>query len=311
VTVDVVGSTTADISLRVRSFPAGTETEFGGGSLVIAPEAARLSVGGNAGRTAQLLALLGASVRLHTSLGDDPWGRWIEEQLVASGVHVVAAAGGRSSTNCVATDDEGRRMSFFHPSPVDLAAALPSADSALLLVAACPLRFGSDLEKLLQRFHDFAVPTVLDPGPALGERRDPRDLAALAPYVDQVTMNEAECLDLAGTSAIEESVARLHALGVRSLVVKLGCRGAIVSDETSDRPATIPTEALAPVSGTVGAGDCFNAGFALGIVRRLGSRPAAALGNRIAGEMLRVALDPARLDAAALLRQLETDFMNN
>lgn len=106
--VDIIGGTTVDIYASVPRFPRGIGAEFRRSTLVQCGRAASLSIGGNGGLVAFLLGRLGQSARLHTRLGQDFWGNWLRTQLEAAGVELVSeGADAESSTNVVATDDEG------------------------------------------------------------------------------------------------------------------------------------------------------------------------------------------------------------
>lgn len=288
-TVDVVGPVTADIFIEADHFPAGTGKEFGADTLVQTQRPVRLTVGGNAGRTAWLLARLGAGVRLHTSLGPDPLGRWLASALAAAGVQVIAAGPAATSTNCVAVDPAGRRMSFYCPGSIDYARPGPSACSELVFAAACPLPVSADLAGMLQRFRAAGAVTVIDPGPSLDRSRGQDDLALIGGFVDYLSVNAAELFELTQTPERPEAVNRVRRAGIGNLVVRLGAEGALVlaGDGTTDQ---IPAAELPPgIHVTIGAGDSFNAGFLYGLTQGAGPRQSAMFGTQVARSAL---LDP-------------------
>lgn len=59
----------------------------------------------------------------------------------------------------------------------------------------------------------------------------------------------------------EDTLTRLHNLGVIKVVVKLGEKGCLVGDATRDNSYTVPTTPVETVVDTTSAGDSFNGGF--------------------------------------------------
>src|SRR5205807_10070810 len=101
--------------------------------------AASLSIGGNGGLAAFMLGRLGQPARLHTRLGRDFWGGWLRAQLEAAGVELASdSTDEESSTNIVATDGGGNRLSFFHPLEAQYAVAAPLPDTRVMFLGGCP-----------------------------------------------------------------------------------------------------------------------------------------------------------------------------
>ena len=86
---------------------------------------------------------------------------------------------------------------------------------------------------------------------------------------------------LHGDADAEATVARLTALGVEEVVVKLGAGGAFVAGEH------VPAEASVEVVDTTGAGDAFDAGYLHARIAGLAPAAAAAEGSRLAAAVLR------------------------
>ena len=103
--------------------------------------------------------------------------------------------------------------------------------------------------------------TILNPAPA---RKLPREMLANADYL---TPNESELRLLLDRPADDESSSRelageLRRRGVRNVVVTLGSGGALIlTDEIDLTVPAVPVE----VTDTTGAGDAFNAGFAVAL----------------------------------------------
>jgi ribokinase len=281
-TIEVVGNTAADVCVEVEQFPGGTDAEFGPSSLAMAGNPARLDVGGNAGRTARLLAALGNRVRLHTALGADAWGDWLESELRDAGVQLVRPRSGHSATNCIATNSQGHRLSFFYPGETDYGDPAPRPDTAFLIISACPPPDGSDLASWLPAFADAGIPVLADLGPMLQDV-DVAGLGRLAGADFYLTMNERELVEMTGATEVRLGIAELHEKNFGRIVVKLGARGALVSTPQLATAREVPTKPLPPrLRSTVGAGDCFNAGFVHALIAGANPCRAAELGNEAA-----------------------------
>jgi sugar/nucleoside kinase (ribokinase family) len=283
----VIGNTVADIFSEAEHLPRGTGGEFGAGTLVVANQAARLRVGGNAGRTAWLLGRLGLRVRLHTHLGSDVWGAWLLGELAGCGVDVRGPVGGQSSTNFVGTDVTGNRMSFFFPGPCDYGTPEANGTTSFVVIAACPFPDLDQVTAWMAALGGLAVPVLVDIGPPLFGRPGLSELAALAGPLVYLTMNEAELGDMTGCHDRAEGMRRIQEVGFRRVVVKLGAHGALVSAGPGKPGWRVSAAALGPEpQGTVGAGDSFNAGLVYGLSTGLDLTKAAALGNCVAWRAL-------------------------
>lgn len=281
--VVLVGNTVADLFTEVGHFPQGSAPEFGPASLVVTEHAVRFNVGGNAGRAAGLLARLGTSVQLFTRLGTDVWGRLLRSELERDGVEVVSSGECESSSNFVATQADGNRVSFFYPGEPDYGSPSVGPGTKFVAIAACPFPKPSDIEGWYRAVLEASMPVLIDPGPALVGRPALRDLASLSGPGVYLTLNSFELADLTGCRELRDGLDKAHGCGFSHLVVKLGERGAVVSTAAAGRPALLPSSPLPRASSTtVGAGDAFNAGLLHGLVNGLDLLRSAALGNRVA-----------------------------
>src|SRR5437667_4172735 len=137
--VEIIGGTTVDIYLSVPRFPRGIGAEFGRSTLAQCDRAASLTIGGNGGLAAFMLGRLGHRARLYTRLGKDFWGGWLRAQLEAVGVELASdSTDEESSTNIVAIDGGGNRLSFFHPLEAQYAVAAPLPDTRVMFLVGCP-----------------------------------------------------------------------------------------------------------------------------------------------------------------------------
>jgi sugar/nucleoside kinase (ribokinase family) len=285
--VDVIGGTTADIYVSVPRFPRGVGAEFGRSTLAHCARPAGLSIGGNGGLAAYLLGRLGQPVRLHTRLGRDFWGDWLRAQLEAAGVELASdSTAEESSTNVVATDRDGNRLSFFHALEAQYTAPTPVPETRVVFLGGCPHPNAELMASYLRPFRNAHVTRVIDIGPSIPRPFRFDDLARLADALDVVTCNRAELRQLSGTTSLPRGVQALHNLGILTVVVKDGEKGALFSTSSDQQLHLVPTKTTEPAIGTVGAGDSFNAGLLYGLANATTISVAVALGNQVARAVL-------------------------
>lgn len=242
----VVGSVNVDLHVRVPAHPGPGET-------VLASRLSRLP-GGKGGNQAVALARLGALVRLHAAVGDDPEGEWSLAALSAEGVDVSATtrvAGTPTGVAVVTVDDEGANRIVVVAGANAALATLRSVEDVDVVVAQleAPLPVVADAAAAARR---AGVPVVLNAAPV---RALPASLLA---DVDVLVVNEPELAVVgAGAGAGAGSLAR-------AVVVTLGAAGALVHCDGTSRRVPAPT---VDVVDTTGAGDCFVAALAYDLAR--------------------------------------------
>jgi 2-dehydro-3-deoxygluconokinase len=90
----------------------------------------------------------------------------------------------------------------------------------------------------------------------------------------------------------------IHDLGIPTVVVKDGARGALFSTSGDQHLHFVSVETTEPAVGTVGAGDSFNAGLLYGLANAYPISVAVAFANQVARSVLRAA-DRLNVDVAA------------
>jgi len=297
--VEIVGGTTVDIYVSVARFPPGAGAEFGRSTLAHCGRAASLSVGGNAGLAAYILGKLGQPARLHTRLGRDYWGSWLRAQLEVAGVELASdSTDEESSTNIVATDGGGNRLSFFHALEAQYAVAAPSPDTRVMFLGGCPHPTAELIATYVRPYRNAGVTTVIDIGPSIPRPFRIDDLARLADALDLVTCNRGELRQLSGTSSLRRGAQVVHKLGIPTLVIKDGANGAVFSTSDDNQLHLVPVETTEPAIGSVGAGDSFNAGLLYALANAKSVAVAVAFANQIARAVLR-ATDRLNVDLTA------------
>jgi len=120
---------------------------------------------------------------------------------------------------------------------------------------------------------------ILDPGGTLA-RHGLEELRAFLEDVDVFTPNEVELTRITGLEDLKEAIRALWSAGPKLVIVKAGPRGCFLYDgeDLIHLKALRPPELVDPT----GAGDAFNAGLALGLLRGLKPVEAARLGIALA-----------------------------
>lgn len=154
---------------------------------------------------------------------------------------------------------------------VDAACEALEGASVLLVQQEIPLDVTLEVMKVAKQ---MGVTIVLDPAPA----RDVPD--TFYDYPDIMTPNQGEAESLSGIAVIDEASAALAAniirdQGTPAVVVTMGDEGAHV--ESDDVSIYMPAYRVRVVA-SVGAGDAFNGGLAVGLAEGMDLEAAARLG---------------------------------
>lgn len=231
--------------------------------------------GGCAANTAICLRRLGLPASVIGCVGDDPFGALVVRDLEARGVETGrvrrVTEHGTSKTVIVPVVGEDRR--FIHMFGAN--AALHADDLAdEALAAADALYLGGylvlpemrqdELAERLRHARERGVKTVLDVAvPAGHPELTLENVRALLPHADVFVPNDLEARALTGEADPHRQAELLVEAGARTVVVKMGERGAVArrGSDSFDLPAP-SVEVVEPS----GAGDAFAAGLILGLV---------------------------------------------
>lgn len=253
-TVIVVGSVNVDHWLQVEHLPGPGETVFGT-ALVTSP-------GGKGGNAAVAAAMLGVRSVLVAAVGDDAVADDAVTALADRGVvdDAVQRVGVPTGAALVLVDHAGENQiaiapganALLDPDAVGVAIAAHAVPGATAVLAN--FEVPDDVVLAAARAAKASdVPFVLDPAPA---RPVSPELAALCAVL---TPNAAEVGGL-GYASVEQ----LLAAGAGAVAVTLGARGCALHTADGAAPLTIPAFPAAAVD-SVGAGDAFAAGLAVGL----------------------------------------------
>ncbi len=263
-----IGSVTADIILSpVDSVPPP-------GSLR-AVHSCSTHVGGCAANAAIDLAKLGVPVALACRVGNDSFGDFVLQQASGAGVDVSLVSRGpeQTTTSVVCVNSEGERSFLYYPgstsalSAQDLPDPLPQ-DCEIVFMAGAMLMSSLDGEpcaKLLEAARKQGKFTVMDTAWDFDDVWLPKIAPAL-PGLDLFMPSLEEAEKLSGKTDPQEIADFFFDMGVKSVIVKLGSRGAYFCPARSQR-FTLPICASVKVADTTGAGDSFCAGFLCGLAQ--------------------------------------------
>ena len=262
-------------------------------------ENSELREGGAAGNTALALRALGCEQRLLSTMGEDFFGQWLRMRFGDLAADWTPSDRVTSFSVGI-THPDGERTFFSNRGHVE---DLSGADIAPLLTpqavkGATVLVTGSFLtprltESYAQIFDGLrtnGARVVLDTGwPPKGWTDEIRQAALQwISRTDLLVLNEVELCGLTGckSDALESGLTTLHAAmppGGQA-VVKLGPRGTMALN--SNHSAIEVAAPTVKVVDTIGAGDCFNAGFLWAQIRRHDLQSSMQIGVDIASNAI-------------------------
>jgi ribokinase len=261
----VVGSVNLDVVCAVDHLPAAGQTVTG--------DDVRLFNGGKGANQAVGVARLGYPVSVLGCVGDDAAGVRLRHGLRAAGVRVrslITVSRTPSGTALICTDRHGENTivvspganSRLRPRDVERHRAALRAAGMLLLQLEVPL---DTVECAAALAHRDGIPVMLDPAPACALP------ARLLRHITWLTPNETETRTLIGAgtgtltrAAAHEAARTLRQRGPRAVIIKMGRRGAYLTD--GDTARDVPAFRIRAVDSTA-AGDAFNAGLAVALMQ--------------------------------------------
>ena len=302
----VVGSINLDLVGNAERVPLPGETPTG--------RSFSTFHGGKGANQAVGVARLGYPVSMVGKVGDDSFGSALKGALRKARVNVkaVGTVKGSSGVALINIGDDGQNNIVVVPGangkllPRDItrAAALLRKAEMFLTQLEIPL---ITMETLAVFAHKNEIPLMLDPAPA---RELPRGLLQCATWI---TPNETETRILCGLSANESvtpaTAARCADLllerGPKNVLIKMGSQGVFLATGGGTREM-IPSFTVKAVDSTA-AGDAFNAGFAVSLLRGVAPVQAARYASAVAAiSVTRVGAQPSMPTAREVERFLKS-----
>jgi sugar/nucleoside kinase (ribokinase family) len=234
------------------------------GELVAGRGPAQLCVGGNGAIAAAAAAVLGADTSLASTVGNDSWGRWLQDRLMTLGVDVSqlrSLTDGPTSTTISLVRPDGERALLTHngvagehdPRGVDVE---DMPEGSWLLVGAVmlvPAYSGDALDDLVERAFAAGLKVAID---LAWDPTGKWDLDSIPVDAADLFMgNDMELVKATRAPDVEGAIDVLLEREARAVVAKLGQRGARVAGE--GRRLDVPAPKVRALNST-GTGDVFN-----------------------------------------------------
>jgi ribokinase len=260
----VVGSINLDLVVGAERIPQVGETIIG--------NTFNTFFGGKGANQAVAAAKLGYPVAMVGNVGSDAFGTQLRNGLKDAGVDAayvntvegpsgvaLITTGRRGENNIVVVPGANGRLT---PELLEQAAPLLQRSGFLLAQLEIPMETVEYLAQFAERHN---IPLMLDPAPAhqLSEK--------LLRKLTWITPNETEAKELLkaevrnGDEGSYAAADRLLTSGVQNVLLKLGSNGCVIAEGTLAKER-IPAFSVDAVD-TTAAGDAFNAGFAVGLMR--------------------------------------------
>jgi ribokinase len=279
--ITIMGIFAVDLTFRTKLLPVWGETVLGGGF--------RLGPGGKGSNQSVAAARLGATVYFISKVGDDSFGDIASKTLETEGVDtrfLTRSSEDATGAAAIIIDEASGENAIIvapcaantlSPHEIDLARDQIRESAVFMTQLELPVAL---VEHGLKTARELGVPTILNPAPAcvLDD--------SIFPLCDYMTPNESEAATLTGGPVetledAERAADVLIARGVRNVILTLGARGALV--KTASISQHVAAFNAGKVVETTGAGDAFNAGFAVALSEGLGVVEAARFGCAVAG----------------------------
>ena len=255
--ISVVGSIHMDFIIFVGRFPKPGETITGKGF--------EMQPGGKGANQAVAAARLGKEVYMIGRVGDDYVGDQLIRNLKENKVntfHVFKTPGVHSGIALITVDSKGENTivvapgadNYLLPKDIDDAEESLKKSKILLIQYEIP---PETIQYAVKKAKNLGLTVIVNPAFV---RKLPNEFYK---YVDILTPNRLEALEITGEKTVLEAGRKLLKMGVGTVVITLGAEGALVFHGKGH--FKIPAVKVKPVD-TTGAGDAFNGALAVAIL---------------------------------------------
>lgn len=274
----VVGSINLDLVVGAERIPKVGETVTG--------KTFNTYLGGKGANQAVAVAKLGYPVVMVGCVGDDAFGTQLRKGLDDAGVDTtgVNTVEGPSGTALITTGSHGENNIVVvpgankHLEPALIESATPLLERAAMLLTQLEVPIDT-VEYLAQFAERHKIPLMLDPAPA-------RDLPlSLLRRTSWITPNESEVQELLKRKISSDNdyyaaAQDLLSRGPKNVLLKIGSRGSLVAqhDGLREMVPAFPVDAV----DTTAAGDAFNGGFSVGLMKGMNVVESARFASAVA-----------------------------
>jgi len=265
--ISILGIYVADLAFFGKSIPVAGETILGE-NYIIGP-------GGKGSNQAVAAAKAGAKTFFISKIGDDQFGSMARKiydeagvdysKVIISSEHSTGAAGilvdqksGKNAINVVSG-----AAGALTKDDIDQAADIIKNSHVFLTQLEAPAEVVFHALKIAKENN---VITVLNPAPAASIDKE------IFPLIDYFTPNETEASFYVKHKVEDEKDAKIASdqllqFGIKNIIITLGEKGAFFANGKESFHAPV-INLNNPVVDTTGAGDAFNAGFAVALIEK-------------------------------------------
>ncbi len=274
----VVGSSNADMIIKVPHVPVPGETIIGGKFSIAA--------GGKGANQAVAAARAGGDVTFIARIGEDMFGQQAKDGFVKDNInvdHVLTDKDAPSGVALIFVGEDGENSiavasgsnANLSPSDVETASDAISSADILIMQLETPL---DTIQKAASIASENGVKVILNPAPAQALSDD------ILRHVSILTPNESETelltrLKVASEKDAAAAADALIAKGIETVIVTMGPKGAFVA--TADSKELVPGFSVKAVDATA-AGDVFNGTLAVAIAEAKPLKQAVSFANAAA-----------------------------
>lgn len=274
----VVGSINLDLVVGTDRIPTVGET--------VAGKTFNTFFGGKGANQAVAVAKLGYPVAMVGCFGTDAFGAQLRQGLNDAGVDTdrVSCVEGPSGVALITTSSHGENSIVVVPGanscldPALIEKATPLLERAGIILTQLEIPF--DTVNYLAEFAERNnIPLMLDPAPA-------RDLPlSLLRRASWITPNETEIQALLKRTIVSDddyyaAAESLLSCGTKNVLLKIGSRGALVAQQDGTKEM-VPAFSVDAVD-TTAAGDAFNGGFAVGLMKNMNAVESVRFASAVA-----------------------------
>ena len=280
--ISILGIYVSDLVFFGKKIPIEGETILGN-NFVIGP-------GGKGSNQAVAAAKAGVKTYFISKIGDDQFGEMAtkiyDEAKVDYSNVIISREHSTGAAAIMVNEESGANAINVFPGA---AAAITNADidKAENIIKDSKI-FLTQLEApketvlyAIKKAHSLGVKTVLNPAPAAEIDK------SVFPFIDYFTPNETEASFYVGHAVnsnddASRAASKLLDMGIKNVIITLGEKGAYFANanETFSSPIANLSN---PVVDTTGAGDAFNAGFAVALTENKSIKDAISFASATAG----------------------------